>query len=315
MEFVFEKLPLGCEYEIHGVSSLFNPRSNTVMFITKKHVEKIDNLKGVTSCIVFLPFTEIQVAPEINEKHKLIFVNNPRLAYGEFLEKNNSINNRKVAEYKNINGAMVATTAKIGDNVVIKPFSVIDDDVYIGDGVYIGSGVKILKNVKIGKDCIIGENTVLGSDGLAYEKREDGSWQHIPQLGGLIIEDGVRIGANTVITRGAIEETVIGRGSTIDNSVFISHNVKMGENNSVVGGAVLFGSVSTGNGVTISGNSVIRNGVQVEDNAFIGMGAVVTKNVTKNIVVTGNPARDIELIKHENTALKRMLECYKKDNL
>lgn len=308
MKLIFKYLPAGCNFEINGVSSLFSPRDNTVIFVTKKYIDKIHALEAVNECVVFLPNTVANVYESIADKHFLIFVDNPRLAYGEFLEKHNEMSNRELPEYEFINGAMIAKTAKIGVDVTIKPFSVIDGCVEIGDNTYIGSGVKILKNVKIGQNCIIEENTVLGSDGLAYEKRADGSWQHIPQLGGLIIEDNVSIGANTVITRGAIENTVIGKGSNIDNAVFISHNVKMGENNSVVGGAVLFGSVNTGNGVTISGNAVIRNGVKVGDNAFIGMGSVVTKNVPENIVVTGNPAIDIELIKHNNRALKRIVE-------
>ena len=95
----------------------------------------------------------------------------------------------------------------------------------------------------------------------------------------------------TIIARGAIDDTVIRRGSKIDNSSFISHNVRIGEDTFVVGETIMFGSSSTGDKVCISGNSTIRNGVHIGSGALVGMGSVVVKSVAEQSVVKGNPAK------------------------
>ena len=113
----------------------------------------------------------------------------------------------------------------------------------------------------------------------------------MPQFGGVVIEDGVQIGALTVIGRGAIDNTILRRGTKIDNSTFISHNVIIDEDTFVVGESIMFGSSSTGKQVYISGNSTIRNGCHIGDKAVVGMGSVVVKNVGNGAVVKGNPAK------------------------
>ena len=106
-----------------------------------------------------------------------------------------------------------------------------------------------------------------------------------------IIEDDVKIGALTVIARGAIDNTIIKRGTKVDNSTFISHNVVLGEDTFVVGETIMFGSSSTGKQAFVSGNSTIRDGRHIGDKAIVGMGSVVVKNVDDGVVVKGNPAK------------------------
>lgn len=113
----------------------------------------------------------------------------------------------------------------------------------------------------------------------------------IPQFGGVVIENDVQIGANSVVCKGAIDNTVIGSGSRIDNCSFISHNVRLGKNTIIVGEVLMMGSSSTGERAYLSGNAVIRDGVSVGSDAFVGMGAVVTKNVPAGVTVKGNPAK------------------------
>jgi len=122
-------------------------------------------------------------------------------------------------------------------------------------------------------------------------RKPDGSPATIPQFGGVVIEDNVQIGANTVIARGAIDDTVIHHGSKIDNLCFVSHNVQIGANTFIVGETIMFGSSSTGEQVYISGNSTIREGIHVGDRALVGMGSVVVKPVPDDAIVKGNPAK------------------------
>ena len=128
-------------------------------------------------------------------------------------------------------------------------------------------------------------------DGLTTRRNEVGDIITIPQFGGVVIENNVQIGANSVVCKGAIDNTVIGTGSRIDNCSFISHNVKMGKNTIVVGEVLMMGSSSTGERAYLSGNVVVRDGISIGKDAFVGMGSVVTKNVTDGVTVKGNPAR------------------------
>ena len=132
---------------------------------------------------------------------------------------------------------------------------------------------------------------MIGADGLSTDRDQNGRALTMPQFGGVILEDDVQIGALTVIARGAIDDTIIKRGSKIDNSSFISHNVIVGEDTFVVGETIMFGSSSTGKQAYISGNATIRDGHHIGDKAKVGMGAVVVENVADGAVVKGNPAR------------------------
>ena len=161
--------------------------------------------------------------------------------------------------------------AVIGKNCVIFPDVYIGKDVVIGNDVYIASGVKLVGSVSIGDHVVIRDNTVIGADGLTTSRNDNGEAITIPQFGGVSIEDDVQIGANVVIARGAIDDTRIGRGSKIDSSCFISHNVSIGEDTFIVGETIMFGSSSTGKQVLISGNSTIRDSVHIGDKAVISM--------------------------------------------
>jgi len=278
------------KWYVYRPASINNPLDNSVMFINSKYIEKWEGLLKVKECLVFWP-KEYEIPSEIKKRHYFVECDNPRLEYALFFENNgiNSLQKNVVGEYKN--GSFIANDSIIGNNVNILPGCYIGNEVTIGNGTYIGSGVKIVGRVEIGENVIIHENTVIGADGLSMERNENGRMITIPQFGGVVIEDNVRIAANVVIARGAIEDTVIGKGCILDNSSFISHNVRLGKNVAIVGESILFGSVSVGQNSFISGNVTIRDGIQVGENAFIGMGAVVVNNVNDNDVVVGAPAR------------------------
>ena len=279
----------GKDFPILRPASLNHPKDNAVMFIIADYLSHADAFLKCSSCLVFWPDTE-PVPEALKERHAVVPSHNPKNAYCAFFRDNGITYDPPVEEFDIIGGAYIAKTASIGKNCRILPGAYIGGQVEMGDDCYIGSGARLVGEIHMGNRITIRENTVIGADGLSTDRDEDGSALTMPQFGSVIIEDDVKIGALTVIARGAIDQTILRRGVKIDNSTFISHNVVLGEDTFVVGETIMFGSSSTGKQVFISGNSTIRDGRRIEDGARIGMGSVVTKNVEPHSVVKGNPA-------------------------
>lgn len=279
------------EFAVYRPSSLNQPQSNSVMFIMEKYVDMASALEKVENCLIFWP-KDFPVPAKIKEMHAIIPSDAPRKDYNRFFRDNGIEYYPRPEEFETVQGAVICKNAVIGNNCVIMPGAYIGGEVTLGDNVYIGCGAKLVGHIEIGNDVVIRENTVIGADGLSTERDEDGTALTMPQFGGVIIGDRVQIGANTVIGRGAIDNTIIGKGCKIDNCCFISHNVILGENVFVVGETLMMGSSRAGKQSYISGNVVIRNKVTIGEGAFIGMGAVVTKDVKKETTVMGNPAKE-----------------------
>lgn len=277
-------------YNVVRPASLSNPKDNAVMFVTEGFLSKWESVLNVNNCLVIWP-ESAPVPKELSAKHAVLLSPEPRFGFAKFFYDNNVTYNTAPKPFDTVNGAYICKGAKIGKNTVIFPGAYIDSDVTIGDNCYIASGVRIVGHVNIGDDCIIRENTVIGSDGLTTRRDETGKVLTIPQFGGVLIENNVQIGANSVVCKGAIDDTTICTGSRIDNETFISHNVRIGKDTLVVGETLMMGSSSTGERVFISGNSVIRDGVHIGDDAFVGMGSVVVKPVMDNTIIKGNPAK------------------------
>lgn len=278
------------DYRIVRPASLNIPKDHAVMFVTEKFMQYADALLRCRECLVFWP-QSVAVPEEIAERHAVRLCENPHKEYCRFFFDNQIRYLPPVDEYETVNGAFIAKTAKIGKDCRIFPGAYIGGEVEIGDHCYIGSGARLVGEIRIGSNVVIRENAVLGADGLSTDRDEQGKALTMPQFGGIVIEDDVQIGALTVIARGAIDNTVIMRGSKIDNSAFISHNVRIGEDTFIVGETIMFGSSSTGSRAFVSGNATIRDGRHIGDGAIVGMGAVVVRNVDDHTVVKGNPAK------------------------
>ena len=280
----------GKAHDIIRPSSLNDPKDNSLMFIVQGYMNQVDALKKCSNCLIFWPLNE-PIPDDLKERHAICAVENPRKGYCEFFRDNNITYYPPVEEYEIVNGAYICKTAKIGNNCKIFPGAYIGGEVKLGDNCYVGSGARLVGEIHVGNNVVIRENTVIGADGLSTNRDENGRALTMPQFGGVVIEDDVQIGALTVIGRGAIDNTIIKRGSKIDNSSFISHNVVIGEDTFIVGETIMFGSSSTGDRVMISGNSTIRDGRHVGSKAIVGMGSVVVKDVDDGAVVKGNPAK------------------------
>lgn len=277
-------------FEVYRPASLNNPKDNSVMFITEKFISQAEEFKKVKECLIFWP-QSIDVIPGISECNAVVTVKDTHNSFCRFFKENSITGIPKQNEYQLVKGAYIEDGALIGTGCTIFPGAYIGSETEIGNEVYIGSGVKILGRVKIGNRVVIRENTVIGADGLTTDRDEAGKAITMPQFGGVVIEDDVQIGANTVIARGAIDDTVLCRGCKIDNCTFISHNVHVGEDTFIVGETIMFGSSRVGDRVLISGNSTLSNYVSVGNDSVIGQSSLVTKDIPDGKIAFGSPAK------------------------
>lgn len=295
----------GSNFEVYWPASLDRPRNNAVMFVNEENIYRLDRLRDVKECIIYYP-VRCEVSDSIKVKNVLIETAAPRTSYCLFFKENRISNLPKKEKCVERNGAQISEDARIGANSTIMPFAYIGGEVRIGSDCYIGTGVRLVGRIDIGNRVVIRENTVIGADGLSTDRDDDGKAATMPQFGTVIIEDDVQIGANTVIARGAIDDTTIRRGAKIDNACFISHNVCIGEDTFIVGETIMFGGSTVGDKAFISGNSTVRNKVRIENEAMIGMGSVVTKDIGKGVTVMGNPARKKGATKKNDRILSQL---------
>lgn len=183
----------------------------------------------------------------------------------------------------------IAKGAKIGNNVRIYPQCYVGDNVVIGDNVILYPGVKIYNDCVIGNNCILHSGVVVGSDGFGFAP-ENGVYKKIAQIGNVIVEDDVEIGANTTIDRATMGSTIIKAGVKLDNLVQIAHNVEVGEHTVVAAQAGFAGSTKIGDHNMIGGQCGFAGHINVGSNNQFGAQSGISKSVGDNKVLMGYPA-------------------------
>ena len=219
-------------------------------------------------------------------------------------------------------GASVHPDARLEDGVVVDPGAVIGPDAEVGSGTVIGANAVIGAGVRIGRDCSVGPGASLlnslvgdrvtihpgariGQDGFGFIPGERGHMK-VPQLGRVIVQDDVEIGAGTTIDRGAGRDTMIGEGTKIDNQVQIAHNVTIGRHCIIVSMVGISGSVTIGDRVMMGGQSGVSEHVTIGDAARIAAGAGVIKDVPPGAAMLGQPARPMREALKAMAALNRL---------
>lgn len=195
--------------------------------------------------------------------------------------------------------AMIDPRAKWDEPISIGAYTVIGD-CEIGAGTRIGNHCTLFDGVVLGKSVSLGPSTIVGKECFGYFRHSKGHWELAAQLGGVWIEDHVKVGAHVCIDRGTLKNTHLKRGVIIDNFAYIAHNVLLGENTFVGGHATLAGSVVVEPECLIWVGALIKEWLHIGKGAVIGMGAVVTKNVPAGATWAGVPARDLASIKGRN---------------
>jgi UDP-3-O-[3-hydroxymyristoyl] glucosamine N-acyltransferase len=187
--------------------------------------------------------------------------------------------------------AYIGNNVVVGNNVKIFPNAFIRDNVQLGDKTILHPGVKVYHDCVIGKNVTIHGGTVVGSDGFGFAPQKDGSFKKVPQIGNVVVEDFVEIGANATIDRATIGSTVIKSGAKLDNLIQIAHNVEVGNNTVIAAQAGVSGSTKIGNNVMIGGQAGIVGHLQIADGSKINAQSGVSKSIkTPNASVTGSPA-------------------------
>jgi len=275
---------------ISGFNTDQAARTGELAWLSVKHVSQ-ERVRGFRGSMLIAPEgIEARGKPVlVCKKPKLAFI----LAVRKFFSDSASI--RWPDRDGEINPAVreVSTQASLGPGVVI------GSGVRIAEGVVIGPN-SVLANCTVEKNVVIGANCSIGLPGFGYEKDEDGRYWRFPHTGGVLLEQDVEIGSNTCIDRGSIGDTIIGRGSKVDNLVHIAHNVLIGANSIIIANSMLGGSVQIEEQSWVAPSAAIMNQVKIGRGAVIGLGAVVLKDVEDFSVMVGNPARLLRKNEEEN---------------
>ena len=215
----------------------------------------------------------------------------------------------------------------LGDNVKIYPNSFIGDNVVIGNNVTIFAGTKIYSESELGNNCVIHSGTIIGSDGFGFAPNQDKTYSKIPQIGNVIIEDDVEIGACTTIDRATMGSTIIRKGVKLDNQIQIAHNVEVGENTVIAAQTAIAGSTKIGSNCVIGGQVGIAGHLKIGNNARIQGQSGVGRNIKDGEVLQGSPAfgyndyfksyvhfRNFPKIMREFEELKKQIMTLKKGN-
>lgn len=204
-------------------------------------------------------------------------------------------------------GAYIGPNVIIGDNVLIYPNVTILDESTIGNQTTIWSGAVIRERCHIGSHCIIHPNATIGADGFGFRPDPERGLVKIPQIGNVIIGNGVEIGANSCVDRGKFSSTIVGDGCKIDNLVQIGHNSKLGKFCIMAGKSGLAGSVTLGNGVIIGGSASIKDHTVIGDGAIVGAGSGVTGDIPAGKTMLGYPAVEARDALKQWAILKRLV--------
>ncbi len=259
----------------------------------------------------------------------LIRVGDAYSAFASLLEKYQQIQTQQLTGIEQ--PSFIHETAKLADEVYVGAFAYIGENTqiakgvkiypgsYLGANVKIGEGTIIHASVKIYKDCVVGAGvsihagTVIGSDGFGYAPQKDGSLKKVPQIGNVVIDDGVEIGANTTIDRATIGSTIIRSGAKLDNLLQIAHNVEVGNNSVIAAQSGVSGSTKIGKNVMIGGQVGIVGHIQIADGSKINAQSGVSKSMKiPNSAVTGSPAYDYAQALRSQAITRKLPELEKK---
>jgi UDP-3-O-[3-hydroxymyristoyl] glucosamine N-acyltransferase len=284
------------EVEISGVGAIEEAQAGEITFLANpKYLPKLSETHA----------SAIIVSKEVTQADKpLLSVTNPYLAFAKIL----TLFSHQPYQPKGVDSnTWISPTAKLGKDLTLYPFVYIGDHCSIEDrvtlypGVYVGensrigedsvlhSNVSIYSGTIIGKRVILHSGVVVGSDGFGYVKEGNRNVK-IPQVGSVVIEDDVEIGANVTIDRATLGSTIIRRGVKIDNLVQVAHNVAIGEDSIIVAQVGISGSTTIGKNVTLAGQVGVVGHIEIGDNVMVGAQAGVTHDLPANQGYVGSPA-------------------------
>jgi UDP-3-O-[3-hydroxymyristoyl] glucosamine N-acyltransferase len=306
---------------ISGINGAKEAKETDLAFILE---DKFENLIDVSNAACLI----IPKSLKGTYKKTVIKVDEPGVAFTKII--NFAMPNRIPHPSGIHQTAVVAKGAKLGSGVALAAYVVIEDGAVIGDKTVLYPFCYIGKNTKIGKSCVlypnvtiresisIGERViihsgaVIGADGFGYFPQKDGTHTKIPQLGTVVIEDDVEIGACTTIDRARFDKTIIGKGTKIDNLVQIAHNVITGPNCIIAGQTGISGSSELGKNVILAGGVGVGDHLKLGDNVIAGGMSGITKSYPANTTLFGYPAKPIEKARDTIASIGLLPKLYKR---
>jgi UDP-3-O-[3-hydroxymyristoyl] glucosamine N-acyltransferase len=285
--------------EVHVLSKIEEGKEGSLTFLSNPKYNHHIYSTEATITIVNKTFV-----PESALKTTLIKVEDAYLAFSKLLEFYDQAKGNKsgieqpsvIAENarygKNLylgSFSYIGSNVVLGDNVQIYPNCFIGDNVVIGDNVTIFAGTKIYEQTIIGNNCAIHSGSVIGADGFGFAPNPDGTFKKIPQIGNVIIEDDVDIGACTTIDRATMGSTIIRKGVKLDNQIQVGHNVEIGENTVIAAQTGVAGSTKIGKNGMIGGQVGIAGHLTIGNNVRIQAQSGVGRNVKDEEVLQGSP--------------------------
>ncbi len=308
MKFTAEQIAGILEGEILGdsnaeVSKLSKIEEGTKGSLTFLSNPKYNSYIYTTNASIAIVNKDFELEREITTT--LIKVDDAYASFSKLLEFYNEVKNNKqgrenphfIADSASVGKneyigafAYIGENVVLGENVKIYPNSYIGDNSKIGDNTTIFAGVKIYSETEIGSNCKIHSGSIIGSDGFGFAPTENGEYTTIPQIGNVIIEDNVDIGANSTIDRATLGSTIIRKGVKLDNQIQVAHNVEIGKNTVIASQTGIAGSAKIGDNCMIGGQVGIVGHITIGNNVRIQAQSGIGKSIKDNDVVQGTPA-------------------------
>lgn len=286
--------------EVNKLSKIEEGENGSLTFLSNpKYTEYIYTTKASIAIVnkSFTPEKEIQTT--------LIKVPDAYKAFSKLLEFYNQVKMNKsgiespshISESSTIGDnlylgafAYISNNVSIGNNVKIYPNVYIDDNVKIGNNTVVFAGAKIMSDTIIGENCVINAGAIIGADGFGFAPNEEGVYSKVPQIGNVVIEDNVDVGAATTIDRATLGSTIIRKGVKLDNQIQVAHNVEIGKNTVIASQTGIAGSSKIGENCMLGGQVGVAGHLTIGNNVRIQAQAGIGKNIKDNDVIQGSPA-------------------------
>ncbi len=275
------------------IAFLSNPKYEQFIYTTQASAVIVKNdfvpKKAVTSTLILVDDPYSSFTALLEEYHKMISFQKSGVEQPSFIGEGSTTGEgvyRGAFSY-------IGNNVSLGKNVKIYPHVYVGDNVIIGDNTVLHASVKLYSGTRVGSYCVIHSGTVVGSDGFGFAPQADGTYKTIPQLGNVIIEDHVTIGANTVLDCATLfgDSTVIRQGAKLDNLIQIAHNVEIGKNTVIAAQAGISGSTKIGDNSILGGQVGIAGHLVLANNTSIGAQAGLGKSISKpGEKLMGSPA-------------------------
>ena len=276
-------------FEILDISSLKTIKENSVLFLDQELNLPINNIANI------LFITDKEIIFNNKDYKNIILIKNLNETWNILINLiySHEDSSDYTDEFIKFENSYISKYAKIDSSSKISNNCVIGKGVEIGKNCIIKNNV-VIKNSLIKNNVVVGDNSSLGTTGFGFDYKKRGSSYLNPQIGIVIIDDNVHLGAGCTVDRGKIDYTYIGKNSMIDNLVHVAHNVEIGENACIAAQTGISGSVIIGNNVTIGGQVGFAGHINIGNNVVVAARSGVTKNISDNSVVAGFPATDIK---------------------